>query len=401
MKDRRMEQKELHTAKEDRDMSSEGYRESSPGNADMGEQEIDLVEIIRKLWTNKKLIIRVTVVSMVLGVLVALLSAKEYTAGCTMVPQTSDKNGGGSVTRLLSQFGMGSIESVGAVLSPKVYSKILGSVPFRKEVMYTPLRFEKWDEPITLVEYYTDSLYRKFSLGQAILKYTVGLPGVLLDAIRGKQEEPDYPEEVAGPYLERYSLEEYACSKMIENIVTLDLNDKDGYLSLTVAMPEPYVAAQLAEKIQMLLQKYITEFKVEKVQSNLDFVQERYDEAKREFEQIQGERAAFRDANKNITSARALTEQEKLDTRYNLALGVYSELAKQLEQAKIQVKETTPILTVVDPVSIPIERSKPKRGLICIMFTFLGLCVGAGLVLGLPALSQMTGNEKLRKWVKD
>ena len=399
MKDRRMEQNELHTAGEDRNMSSGGYR--GPANTDMGEQEIDLVEIIRKLWINKKLIIRVTVISMVLGVLVALLSSKEYTAGCTMVPQTSDKNQGSSVASLMSRFGMGSIENMGTVLSPKVYSKILESVPFRKEVMYTPLRFEDWDEPVTLVAYYTDSRYRKFNLGQTIKKYTIGLPGMLLGAIRGKQEEPDYPEEGEGPYLERYSLEENDCSKIIEGIVTLDLNDKDGYLSLTVAMPEPYVAAQLAEKVQTLLQKYITEFKVEKVQSNLDFVQERYDEAKREFEQIQGERAAFRDANKKISSARALTEQEKLDTRYNLALGVYSELAKQLEQAKIQVKETTPILTVVDPVSIPIEHSKPKRGLICVIFTFLGLCAGAGLVLGLPALSQMTGNEKLRKWVKD
>ena len=45
------------------------------------DQEIDLVEIIRKLWKNRKFILRVTLGFMVLGVLVALLSSEEYTAG--------------------------------------------------------------------------------------------------------------------------------------------------------------------------------------------------------------------------------------------------------------------------------------------------------------------------------
>ncbi len=61
-----------------------------------------------------------------------------------------------------------------------------------------------------------------------------------------------------------------------------------------------------------------------------------------------------------------------MNNEYTLLFGVYSELAKQREQANIQVKETTPVFTVVEPVTIPTERSKPKRGLICIAFTFLG-----------------------------
>ena len=64
-------------------------------------------------------------------------------------------------------------------------------------------------------------------------------------------------------------------------------------------------------------------------------------------------------------------------------------MAKQLEQAKIQVKETTPILTIIDPVTIPLERSKPKRALILVLFTFLGGFAGIGLVLILPSLANI------------
>lgn len=371
------------------------------GQQNHTDQEIDLVEIICKLWRNRKLIIRVTLVFVLLGILVALFSAKEYTAGSTMVPQSSEKKMGGGLSGLAAMAGinLGDVGS-GEVLSPKIYPKILESVPFQKELMQTPLKFEAYEQPVTLYDYYTDEKYQKFSLLGAVAKYTVGLPGVIMKAIRGEKEEQKVNVD-ASSGIQTLSEREKNCMKALKSKIDLKINDKDGYIQLAVRMPEALAAAQLAEKVQVMLQHYITEFKIEKVQSNLDFVQERYDEAQRSFEQIQEERAVFQDANKNINSARAQTEAEKLDTRYNLALSVYSELAKQLEQAKIQVKETTPILTIVDPVTVPNERSKPQRVLILFLFTFLGGFAGIGLVLALPTVANIINNDKLRKLVKE
>ena len=365
------------------------------------EQEIDLVEVIRKLWRNRKLILKVTVAFMILGVLVALFSAKEYTAGSTVVPQASDKKIGGSLSGLAAMAGINLGDMTGGeVLSPKIYPKVLASIPFQKDIMYTRVKFEDFDEPVTVLDYYTNEEYQRFSLGKTIVKYTIGLPGVILKAIRGEQPEPEFSGS-AENQIQSLSKDEKKCIDILKDKINLNLNEKDGYVQLSVDMPDAWSAAQLAERVQVLLQKYITEFKIEKVQSNLDFVQGRYDEAKRDFEQVQEERAIFRDANKNLISAKAQTEQEKLDTRYNLTLSIYTELAKQLEQAKIQVKETTPVFTIVDPVTVPIERSKPKRALICILFTFLGGFAGIGLVLTLPFLANVSGNEKLNKYIKE
>ena len=365
------------------------------------EQEIDLVEVIRKLWRNRKLILKVTVAFMILGVLVALFSAKEYTAGSTLVPQSPDKKIGGSLSGLAAMAGINLGDMTGGeVLSPKIYPKVLASIPFQKDIMYTRVKFEDFDEPVTVLDYYTNEEYQRFSLGKTIVKNTIGLPGVILKAIRGEQPEPEFSGS-AENQIQSLSKDEKKCIDILKDKINLNLNEKDGYVQLSVDMPDAWSAAQLAERVQVLLQKYITEFKIEKVQSNLDFVQGRYDEAKRDFEQVQEERAIFRDANKNLISAKAQTEQEKLDTRYNLALSIYTELAKQLEQAKIQVKETTPVFTIVDPVTVPIERSKPKRALICILFTFLGGFAGIGLVLTLPFLAKVSGNEKLNKYIKE
>ena len=82
-------------------------------------------------------------------------------------------------------------------------------------------------------------------------------------------------------------------------------------------------------------------------------------------------------------------------------MNLYGELATQLEQAKINVKETTPILTVVNPVTVPYQKSKPKRSMIIVGFTFLGIVLGAGAVLFLPVLSDISGKERWRRMVRE
>ena len=365
------------------------------------ETEIDLIEVIRKLWAKRKFILKVTVVFMTFGVLIALFSPKEYTAGCTMVPQIGEKTTGGNLSGLAAMAGinLGS-NSGGDVLMPNVYPKILSSVPFQKELMQTEIKFEDYEQPVRLLDYYTGEEYRKFSLLGTIKKYSIGLPGLILGALSKEEAIPGLPDS-ASSGIQSLSKEEDDCMKILANLVTLTVNDKEGYITLSASMPEPVAAAQLAYKVQVLLQKYVTEFKIEKARANLEFIEERYADAKSEFERKQEELAEFRDANRNFASAVAKTTEERLSNEYAVVLGVYSELAKQREQANIQVKEDTPIFAVVEPVTVPTERSKPKRALICVAFTFLGGFCGVGLVLVLPFLAQVSGARRLRKWLPE
>lgn len=363
------------------------------------EQEIDLLEIIGKLWRERRFILKVTLVFFVLGVLVALFSSKVYTAQCSIVPQTGSKSTGGSLSGLAAMAGinLGSVES-GELLSPKIYSMIINSVPFQKDLMQTKIKFREYEEPVRLYDYYTDKKYQKFSLPGTIKKYTIGLPGVILGAIRGKkQEELQVVGDSAA--IETLTEKENICVKAIKAAISLKLNDKEGYFTLAANMSEPLAAAQMVASVQHLLQKYVTAFKIEKVQNNLEFVESRYQDAKKEFEAKQQELAAYRDANRNFALEKARTNEERLKTQSDLLFSVYGELAKQREQANIQVKETTPIFTVVDPVTVPNERTKPKRGLICVAFTILGGFAGIGLVLVLPFMAKISGNKKLAKWL--
>ena len=372
-------------------------------NMPVEEQEIDIVELIQKMWINRWLIVKVASVFVVLGVLVALFSAKVYTASCDIVPDTG-KSGSSKMSSLAALAGvnLNSGEDVTA-LSPLVYENIMNGTTFRKELMQTKINFEEIDEPVSFFDYYTSEEYNKPSVFSYIKKYTIGLPFVILNAIRGEQPEPDYSGvgKSEGPTVETLSKEEFDAMNILGQSVSITLQEKKGFVTITSNMPEAVAAAQLTQATVVLLQKYITEFKIAKVQSNLDFIQSRYDEAKKNFEDIQVRRAAFRDANTNTNKYSARVEAEKLDAEYTLAMNLYSELATQLEQAKIEVKKDTPVLTVVRPVTIPYKKSKPQRAKILFAFTFLGVVAGAGLVLGLPMLANITGNDRIKRFVKE
>ena len=372
-------------------------------NFPVEEQEIDIMELIRKMWLNKALILKFTAVFMVVGVFVALFSPKVYTASCDVVPQTSDGSGSSKMSSLAALAGINLNQSMDVkALSPLVYENILKSTTFRKELMQTPIEFEKAGKAVSFYEYYTSKEYNKPSVLGYIKKYTIGLPFVILNAIRGEQELPQM--SAAGDavqQIESLTEDEYKVSQILSQAVSIVLTEKKGYVTITANMPEAVAAAQLAQATLTLLQKYITEFKIDKVQSNLDFVQSRYDEAKKNFEDIQFRRAKYRDSNQNVVKHSARVEQEKLDAEYTLAMTLYTELAKQLEQAKISVKETAPILTVINPVTIPYKRSKPQRATILMAFIFLGVAAGAGVVLGVPYLADLTGNDNIRRFVKE
>lgn len=156
------------------------------------EQEIDLIELIKRMWVNRRLILKVTGVCFALGLLIALFSSKAYTAGCDFVPQTSSS----STSRMsslaaLAGINLNQMDEVKA-LSPYVYENILNSTAFRKELMQTKLSYEKADRPVSFYEYNTSKEFNKPGVGSILKKYTIGLPFLILNAIRGEQPEPDY-----------------------------------------------------------------------------------------------------------------------------------------------------------------------------------------------------------------
>ena len=165
----------------------------------------------------------------------------------------------------------------------------------------------------------------------------------------------------------------------ISRAVSLDVEKKDGYLTLNVQGTEPVMTAELALKAQQLLQEELTRFRIEKSQSELEYIQARYNEMKAEMEMYQEQLARATDRSQDVTTTRDRIGRDRIQTKFNLSYTIFNEIAKQLEQAKMQVKKDTPVFTVIQPVVLPTKPAN-SRAKTLIVWTFMGIILGAGLV---------------------
>jgi len=347
------------------------------------EEGLDIMALVKNLWAGRKTILICTGIFIVLGLVAALTMKRTYSVSTTMVPQMASSRSS-SLASLASLAGMDLGMTQTAELSPLVYPQIVESVPYRVELMHAPLHWEKADTAVSLLTYTKD--YMKPGVMATVKKYTIGLPFLLLSKIRKPKEvelpagwEPGTGSSEPRPYT--VTEDEEKMLKYLAQAVSLAVDKKEGYLTLTVNGMEPVQTADLAIKAQELLQSEVTRFRTEKAQDELNYIQERYNEIKKEAESYQASLAVLTDRSQNMTTSRARLERERLMAKYSVASGVYSEMAKQLEAAKMKVKKDTPVLTVVQPVTVPTKPAN-SRAKTLIVWTFLGIVLGCGIVLG-------------------
>lgn len=344
------------------------------------EEGIDIMALVKQLWDGRKTIIICTCAFIVLGFVAALTMKRTYSVSTVMVPQVGSSKSS-SLSSLASLAGIDlSSGSSGAELSPLIYPQIVNSVPFRKELMYTPVHYAEVDTAVSMFTYATE--IAKPTVMSTIKKYTIGLPGVILGAIR--KEKPDIVLPAGGvddtPKPLVLTKDEVKVLKAVAENVSLAVDKKEGYITLNVVGSEPIQTAELAMKAQQLLQDEITRFRIEKSESELEYIQARYDEIKQETEMYQEQLARITDRSQSTIGTRNEIERNRIQSKYTTANTIYNELAKQLEQAKLQVKRDTPVLTVIQPVTVP-DRPSNSRAKTLIVWTFFGAILGCGIVL--------------------
>jgi uncharacterized protein involved in exopolysaccharide biosynthesis len=355
-------------------------------NKNTNNDEIDLIEVALKIWAERTLILKTVAVFFVLGIIIAFGSKKEYKSECTFI--LDDNKGGSRVSGLLSQFGglaginLGGMESEGTI-SPDLYPNIVQSTPFLLGLLSDTIKVEKLDTAVTVYHFFDE--LDKPSLTGYIKGYTIGLPGKILGLIRKKNTET-----IVVPLAETFSKQDYIkLTQTQEDIVgalreriSISLDETSGILTLSVEMPDPVAAAEVARKVYNDLMVYLIDYKIDKAQADHKFIAARHEEARERYEREQEKLASFRDQNKNVTSAYFQTEEERMNANFQLAFNVYNGLAQQLEQSKIKVQEAMPVFKVVNPVKVPLEKSKPKRSMILVVMIFLGGFLGIGIVFG-------------------
>ena len=359
------------------------------------EDSIDIIALLKDFWSARKTILKITLIFAFLGFFVAIFSKNEFTASTTFVPVNQGKSVSGSLGGLASLAGinLGGGTS-GAEISPELYPQIVNSIPFQLELLNTLLTIEGQEQSISYKDYY-ENVYSPGLLSN-IKKYTIGLPGVLLSLLKSDVKEIENNNVPQENQIIRISEEENELIEQLESQVSLAVNAKEGFVSISVTFPEATASAELALKAQKLLQDYALKFKTQKSLEQLSYIEDRYTEKQQEFNKIKIALARFQDENSGINTALGKTKLLQLQSDYDLIFSVYSELAKQLETQRLQVKQDTPLFTVLKPVTTPIQKSGPKRAMILVIYSFLGFVLSLGYVLGKKYLADFKKEWRLK-----
>ena len=330
--------------------------------------EIDIMELLRKLLKEWKMILRWCVIAAVVGLVIGFSIPKEYTVSSKLAPETVAK-GSSSLGSLASLAGinLGTMSTSDAVY-PDLYPDIVSSTPFVVELFPVQVEFVEKKEKLT-TDYYTYLLEhtrgpwwgKVLSAPKRALVWFVGL-------FREKKESVSGFATIDPSALTE---EQDRVARAIRGSMTLSVDKKTSVISLSVTAQDPRVAARISQEVIARLKTYVTSYRTEKSRQDVAYYQQLYDKSQADYYAAQSRYARYVDSNQGVVLQRVRTEQERLQNEMNLCYQLYNTCAQQLQAAKAKVQQETPVFTVINPPQVPLRRSKPSKMTILFACIFL------------------------------
>lgn len=362
------------------------------------EDEIDLVDLLKTIYKNRKLIIIITLVTTLFGVVFAFVQPKKYKSEMTFVEQKSSSSS--SLLSSLSSsipFGLGSnlpsgdSSSLVTVLeSRKFRDNISDKLKLREYILKnskmdkkTQNKFDKQD----VSEWLKDAVMVSQDTKTGIYRINVTL------------EDKGMGTKIANQYF--YVLENYLKNEKIDKskisrqylekqvaVVEKELNEKQEILK---AYEEEYKSVDIASDAKVVAES-VAKVKgdILKTESELTVARTVYGEESVEIIKLQ---AKLDELNRQLTnfetgkgSVRFIPlndipqikyELEKLKIEIESTSEVYKMLKVQLEQAKISEINEQSTIELLDEAVIPKMSSSTNPKLIIVISMVLGMFMGA------------------------
>lgn len=330
-------------------------------------QEIDLIEVARKIWAKRKLVFKNCCIAAVIGVIVAFSIPKEYETKVTLAPESSDKSAGlsSSLGSLASLAGinLGGMAGEDAI-SPDLYPDVLKTTPFLVDLFNVQVSNKKGNLKTTLYDYIDKHQKSPW------FSYVISAPLKVLGwGISLFKEKPAKGDSTKADYF-NLTRDQEKIAESIQKSITAIVNKKTGVINISVQMQDPFIAAALADTVKDRLQNYIIKYRTSKARKDLAFTEKLYKEAQQDYLTAQKKYATFVDGNMNVVLQRYKAEEERLGKDVDLTYTVFSQVASQLQIAKAKVQQQTPVYTVVQPAVMSEKAASPKKIIILLLFCF-------------------------------
>lgn len=344
------------------------------------EQEIDLIDLLRKVIAMRKTLYKAAGIGLVVGMIIAFSIPREYTVSVTLAPEMgSDAKSSGLASMAASFLGANAMNATPDALNATLSNEIVSSTPFLLELFDTHIQTLDGELDTTLMAYLDEQRIPWWSL-------ILGVPGKAIGAVKGLFTADSDTISTLNPF--QLTKEENKKVETLRKTIQANIDKKTGITTLSVTLQDAKVTAMVADSVVAKLQQYIINYRIAKAKEDCAYLEQLYKERQQEYYDAQQRYARYVDANKSLILQSVRAEQERLQNDMNLAFQVYSQVAQQLQVARAKIQEEKPVFAVVEPATVPLQASNSRK-IVVIGIVFLALVGTLGWKLfGAPCLQQ-------------
>jgi uncharacterized protein involved in exopolysaccharide biosynthesis len=264
----------------------------------------------------------------------------EYRASAKILPEASGMNMGG-LGGLANMAGISLSQSPDAI-NPDIFPDIIQSKSFLIKLLTTPMPTSD-KKMVVLMEYL------------------------------GKGTKPLSPPEIAqADSLIVLTMEQEGVVGNVANRMKVSIDRMTGILTLEVEMPDPVLAAYSTKFIINYLTKFVSEYRSGRENQKVVFLTSQVGLAKQKYQRAEYALNAYRDRHRNPFTNVSQIEEQRLQNEFTQYQNLYADLNRQLETARLESLQESPVLKIIEPPMVPNGKSSPRTVLIMLLAGFIG-----------------------------
>lgn len=337
---------------------------------DPDEIEIRLSDIVQFLIDSRWTVLVWGTLFLVIGAIYAFSKPNQYTVEITVMPEIQSK--GSSLSGLSSLAGLAGID-IGSMTSantdairPDIYPDVLQSVPFALQLLQQPVYSQLLEKETTLQTFLEEQSEQSW-------------PGSLFSSSANEEKQLPLPDPKNRSRTLQITKKQEDLVQTVHDAVTAAHDKKTGIIKVIATLPDQVVAATVARLSLVYLTDYISSYRTEKARSQVEFLVQQTEEAKKRYQKAEYALSSYRDENRYLNLNTAKIAEQRLQADFLLTQNLFNELSKQLELAKVKVAEDSPIFKTLEPALIPLKKSGPKRTIIVAGFVMMGSILGMAI----------------------
>ncbi len=308
-------------------------------------RQISLLEVANVLLRWRLLIVILPVVLTVAVVSYALMQPRTYTATTSFLPQSTSGQRSG-VAGIAAQFGV-AVQGNQPDESPQFYAELVRSR--------------------AIIGALVDSSYMTSLHRPARLEEIYGISGPT-SAIRREAT------------IARLS----AGTTVIASVQT-------GIVRLGVSTPDPDVSQQIATRFVKLTNDFNLRRRQTRAGAERNFVQERLAVARADLGAAEARLSSFLERNRQLSNAPELRiDHDRLERAVGMQQQVYTTLAQNYEQARIEEVRNIPVITVIEEAARPLRPDSRKMATKALVVLILGFV----LAMMIAFLAEFAGRAR-------